>query len=237
MSDFPRYAIYYAPAAHSALARFGAEMLGYDASSGSDVPHRADVVDAAPDWHDLAGDPRKYGFHATLKAPFALVNGATETELLDACANFAKVPCDIPVIAPVVRAISGFTAIVPAEPSSELAALAQDCVEAFDPFRAPMTAADRARRRPGALTARQVAQLDRWGYPYVRDDFRFHMTLTGRLPAARQPEVIALLDRHFAALELATLAIDRIALFKQDTAASRFRIIAEFTLREKDVTR
>ncbi len=90
-------------------------------------------------------------------------------------------PRAIPEISPVVRIISGFTAVVPDAPSAELSTLAQACVEGFEVFRAPMTPNDRARRKPENLTPRQVEQLDRFGYPYVRDDFRFHMTLTGRL--------------------------------------------------------
>ena len=230
MSRFPRYAIYYAPEADSALAWFGASMLGYDAASASDVDHPADLIGAVADWHDLTSDPRNYGFHATLKAPFALNDTADETQLIEACAGFAGTAREIPVITPVVQAISGFIAIVPSEPSPTLAALAQECVEAFDGFRAPLTSADRARRKPDRLSARQVAQLDRWGYPYVMDDFRFHMTLTGRLPDTRQPEIIAVLQQRFEELRLKTLAIDRLALFKQALAGSRFRIIGDFAL-------
>ena len=217
MTDEPRYAIYYAPDADTALARFGAQMLGYDALRGEDVACPSDVVTQIDDWHAITADPRRYGFHATLKAPFILAGDGDEATLRAACAQFVSVRRVIPVIAPVVRSLDGFTAIVPREPSEALNALAQDCVQAFDRFRAPMTAADRARRKPDRLTARQVAQLDRWGYPYVLDDFRFHMTLTGRLPLERRDAVAALLQRAFAALDLATLPIDRIALFRQDT--------------------
>ncbi|MET0444126.1 MAG: DUF1045 domain-containing protein, partial [Pseudorhodoplanes sp.] len=181
MTAFPRYAIYYAPTAASPLARFGAELLGYDAADGADTPFPADVLAEMPDWPALTADPRKYGFHGTLKAPFPLAEGRSEADLLGICKLFANTPRTIPVIRPGVRAISGFTAVVPTKPCAPLNALAQDCVEMFDGFRAPMTPEDRARRKPEALTARQVEQLDRFGYPYVRDDFRFHMTLTGRL--------------------------------------------------------
>jgi putative phosphonate metabolism protein len=235
MTETPRFAIYYAPDANTALARFGSKMLGYDAFNGDDLAFPADVVTQAADWqadwHDITADPRKYGFHATLKAPFPLADDMDEALLRESCAQFASIARPIPVIAPVVRSLDGFTAIVPATPSLVLNTLAQNCVEAFDGFRAPMTPADRARRKPERLTARQVAQLDRWGYPYVGDDFRFHMTLTGRLPPERRDAVAAMLQRHFAALDLMSLAIDRIALFRQDTPASRFRVIESFALR------
>ena len=230
MTNYPRYAIYYVPAPGSDLARFGAELLGYDAFGGDDLPFPASIVQAVPDWHDLTRDPRQYGFHATLKAPFTLAPGREETELIAACETFASTARPIPVTTPVVVAISGFIAVVPAETSDELDRLAADCVRDFDPFRAPLSAEDRARRNPSALTLAQIDHLDRWGYPYVMDDFRFHMTLTGRVSAERREQLVALLRERFAALDLRVLAVDRIAVFRQDDAGSRFRVLAHFGL-------
>jgi putative phosphonate metabolism protein len=230
MSSFPRYAIYYVARAGSDLDRFGAHLLGYDAFDGSDLPFPDDVTQTVPDWRELTHDPRKYGFHATLKAPLPLAQDKTETELLAACKIFAGAPRPLSVIRPVVDSISGFIAVVPAEPSAELERLAADCVREFDCFRAPLTPEDRARRNPAALTARQCDHLDRWGYPYVLEDFRFHMTLTGRLGAERRQPVLTMLRDRFAGLGLTTLAIDRIALCRQDGAGSRFRILSEFVL-------
>jgi putative phosphonate metabolism protein len=231
MSTYPRYAIYYAPASGSDLDRFGAQLLGYDAFGGHDLPFPEGVTEATPDWHDLTADPRKYGFHATLKAPFSLAPDKTETELFAACSTFAATPRAIPVFVPVVGSISGFIAVVPAEPPRELIRLAADCVTEFDSFRAPLTEADRARRNPSKLTPTRREHLDRWGYPYVMDDFRFHMTLTGRLGRERRESVLAMLKARFAALGLATLAIDRIVVLRQESAASRFRTVGGWELR------
>lgn len=230
MTDFPRYAIYYAPAAGSSLARFGAETLGYDAFTGRDVPFPDAVARTFTDWQELTSDPRKYGFHATLKAPFALAPGADEARLIAAFDRFSATPRSIPAIVPVVRNVGGFIAIVAAEPVAELRALAQDCVESFDELRAPMTPADRARRRPEKLTPRQAEQLDRFGYPFVRDDFLFHMTLSSRLPAERSADVLTILQAQFAALDLDTVRIDRIALFRQQDGQSRFFVLREANL-------
>jgi putative phosphonate metabolism protein len=237
MTSPPRYALYFVPAPGSDLDRFGAALLGYDAFGGGDMPFPDDVVRALPDWRDLTQDPRTYGFHATLKAPFALANGKTEADLIAACENFAGSARSIPVITPLVQPISGFTAIVPAERSAELDRLAADCVRDFDIFRAPLRAQDRARRNPSALTAAQVDHLDRWGYPYVMDEFRFHMTLTGRVPAERRDVIVALLRERFAALNLRTLAIDRIGVFRQDDAGARFKVLAHFGLKSTDATK
>jgi putative phosphonate metabolism protein len=236
MADFPRYAIYYAPEHGSALDRFGAQLLGYDAFTGTDLPFPDGIVQATPDWRDLTTDPRKYGFHATLKAPASLAPDRTEAELLAACEAFAVMPRTIPVIKPVVDSISGFIAVVPAEPTAELEQLAADCVSGFDSFRAPLTPEDRARRNPSRLTPKQRDHLDRWGYPYVMEDFRFHMTLTGRLDAGRREPVLAMLRERFSTIGLEALAIDRIALFRQQAAASRFTIVHHWPLRNKDVS-
>ena len=231
MTGFPRYAIYYAAERGSTLDRFGAELLGYDAWTGDELPFPQGATEAVPDWRELTSDPRKYGFHATLKAPFALADGKPEAELLAACAAFAAEPRAIPAFRPVVDSISGFIAVIPEQRSEPLERLAADCVAAFDPFRAELTARDRARRNPDRLSARQRAHLDRWGYPYVMEEFRFHMTLTGRLEDARRRDVLAMLRQRFAATGIDSLSVDRIALFRQDAAEARFRIIGDWALR------
>jgi putative phosphonate metabolism protein len=230
MANFPRYAIYYVPAQGSFLDQFGAEMLGYDAWIGAALPFPETVVEQVPDWRELTQDPRQYGFHATLKAPMTL-NGRKESELHAACAEFARQPRPIPTITPVVNMISGFIAVIPEGRSNELEHFAAGCVRAFDPYRAPLTSEERARRNPSRLTPRQLEYLDRWGYPYVMEEFRFHMTLTGRLDETRRPGALAMLRERFARLNLTELAIDRIALFKQADANARFEIIGDWPLR------
>ena len=230
MTDAPRYAIYYAEAPGSALDRFGAGLLGHDAFNGEALPFPDGIEQAIPDWRAITGDPRKYGFHATLKAPMTLADGKTEAELLAACESFARSPRAIPVIGPVVNEIGDFIAVVPSQRSAELEQLAAEAVTAFDGFRAALTPADRARRKPERLTAGQRDYLDRWGYPYVMEEFRFHMTLTGRLPDGRRGAVLAELRRRFATLGLETLAIDAIAVFRQPDAKSQFRIVQRFEL-------
>ena len=232
MTGFPRYAIYYAAERGSTLDRFGAELLGYDAWTGDDLPFPQGATEAVADWRELTRDPRKYGFHATLKAPFALATGKTEADLIAACAAFASEPRAVPSFRPEVDSISGFIAVIPGERSELLEQLAADCVAAFDPFRAELTERDRARRNPERLSARQRDHLDRWGYPYVMEEFRFHMTLTGRLDEARRWDVLAMLRQRFAASGIDMLSVDRIALFRQDTTDARFRIIGDWALRK-----
>jgi putative phosphonate metabolism protein len=228
MANYPRYAIYYAPAPGNVLDRFGAALLGYDAHRGIDLAF-PDGIGIA-DWHELTRDPRKYGFHATLKAPMALASDKSEDELIAACAGFAEQPRAIPLIKPVVDSLEGFIAIVPADRSTELEALAADCVRDFDPFRAPLTEEDRARRNPARLSPRQRDYLGRWGYPYVFEEFRFHMTLTGRLDDERRGPIVEMLRHRFGKTGVNELVIDRLALFRQNDAGARFQIIGQWPL-------
>jgi putative phosphonate metabolism protein len=233
MARFPRYAIFYAPAQGSALDRFGARLLGYDAWTGADIGFPDGVLETVPDWHELTADARKYGFHATLKAPFGLAEDKSEDGLRAACAAFAAAPRALPLIEPVVDVIGGFIAVIPGAASPQLQQLAADCVRAFEPFRAPMSPEDRARRKPERLTARQLEHLDHWGYPYVMEEFRFHMTLTCRLDAERCPAVLGMLRQRFGEIALDRIAIDRIALFKQNDANSRFRTVDSWELQDQ----
>jgi hypothetical protein len=112
-------------------------------------------------------------------------------------------------------------------------ALAASCTTIFDAFRAPVSPQERARRIALKLNDEQIRNLDRWGYPYVLSQYQFHMTLTGKIPARRRKAVLAVLLKVFreSAIE-PSIAIDRIALVKQDMPDSRFRVVSEAVLGE-----
>jgi Protein of unknown function (DUF1045) len=220
----PRYAVYFVPAPDSAFYRFGA-VLGYDGYTGNEVgfPRPLPMEDAA--WRDTTREPCRYGFHATLKAPFHLAKAIDETELLDAFAAFCRSVESLPAFEPMVASLAGFIAIVPTAADPAIDRLAAACVTAFDRFRAPMSAQERDGRTAG-LNEWQAGHLDRWGYPFVFEDFRLHLTLTGRLGADRHAVVLPYLrDRFAAAWGRRPVAIDRIALLRQDRPDARFLVI------------
>lgn len=223
----PRYAVYFAPAEDTALWRLASAVIGWDAVKGEAVTFPAIAPCDDPDWVELSEEPRRYGFHGTLKAPFELTQGADEGLLLAAADGFARERSGFALDDMTVAAISSFVAVVPGSASEALQRLAADCVVAFEPFRAPMSAADRARRLKSPLTERQIAAVDRWGYPYVFEDFRFHMTLTGPVPEARRGAVRAALAALVEPVAR-PLAVDAIAVFRQDDRAGRFRQVARF---------
>lgn len=228
MIGAPRYAIYFIPSAESELYRFGRSILGYDCYTGESVPFPADLEVNAVDWRKLTDEPQRYGFHATLKAPFHLAPSCSEEQLTSAVINFAKLGHQVVRTEPGIRALGNFVALVPREQSAVLNALANQCTAIFDAFRAPMTAQERARRAASRLSAGQLQNLDRWGYPFVFDDFRFHMTLTGPAPAAARDKVLATLRRLFTAMcGEREITIDRIALVKQPHARAHFRVLCQ----------
>lgn len=235
MPSGPRYAIYFVPAPDRPIYRFGCAALGYDCYTGEEVAHPVCDELPAAEWSALAREPRTYGFHATLKAPFRLPPAIEEQELIDALNAFAAVPRAIPAIAPCVRLLGPFVAIMPRAPCAALDDLAARCVVEFDRFRAPLTSVERERRLAGGLAAAEAANLERWGYPYVFDAFRFHLTLTGPAPAERRDIILPIMQRAFArACGDRAVAVDRVALLRQDDAQARFRVLAHADLRPCD---
>lgn len=225
-----RYAIYYAPPPGTELWAFGSSLIGYDAQSGLDLPDdRSDVPVAGPQWRALTEDPRRYGFHATLTPPFALREGLGEKDLLAETATLASDRPALVLPRLQVAMLGAFVALIAADYAPRLDDLAAACVRRLDPFRAPLSPADRERRLRTDMTERQRAYLDLWGYPYVFEDFRFHMTLTGALPDEWREPIRAALDERYRALAPET-RIDAITVFRQEDRAGRFRILARCPL-------
>jgi putative phosphonate metabolism protein len=224
-----RYAIYYAPLSSTELWRFGSRVLGYDAETGEDIPFLSGGPFAEPDWRELTVEPRSYGFHGTLKAPFRLNDGATEEALLAGLRQLSDGQTSFEVSELAVALLGSFVALVPDGPEPRLDALAADCVRSLDGFREPLSATDRERRLKAPLSERQIRHLNEWGYPHVFEDFRFHMTLTGSLPPEKREPVRGALAARYAALPPG-LQMDAIAVFRQDDPDSRFRILARCPL-------
>lgn len=227
----PRYAIYFVPAAEQPLFQFGRAVLGYDCYTGEE-PARLTIDGlAADELAALTREPRAYGFHATLKAPFRLLPGWDETNLIQALAAFSAEPTAIPLIEPSVRGLGPFIAVMARRPCAAIDKLAARCVSAFDRFRAPLTDQERQRRLAGGLDATAIARLDRWGYPFVFEAFRFHMTLASPVPPGRRSSVAAALQAAFAKhCGEAPIAVDRLALLRQDDARACFRVVAHNAL-------
>lgn len=226
MERYRRYAIYVAP--EGALWDWASRWLGWDAVRGEGVPHPA--VEGLPrPVAEITETPRKYGFHATVKPPFRLAAGATAQDLgWAAGALCLRMP---PVQATGLRLarLGGFLALVPDGDDGAINAMAAQVVEALDAFRAPPEAAEIARRRPERLSERQRGYLDRWGYPYVMDEFRLHLTLSGDLPPTEAAAVEEALAPLVAPLLPRPFTIDSLCLFGE-AEDGRFHLLHRYTL-------
>lgn len=208
---FERYAIFYTPT--GPLADFGAQWLGWDNANGVAVAH---LEIAGLDVDKLTARPRKYGLHGTLKAPFRLAATVSQPDLEQAAADFAARYGGVELQNLELRHDNGFIALRPQNNPAALRDFAAATVKAFDPLRAPLSDADIARRRKARLTTRQDQQMLEWGYPFIFDDFHFHLTLTGGLPKTDAATVIAALQPHVDALVPKPFFIDAITLMGQD---------------------
>jgi putative phosphonate metabolism protein len=217
-----RYALYFSPDADHPLTKTASRWLGRDAFTGEAFPTPDVDGLSTEEVHTLTADPRRYAFHATLKAPFELADGKTEAELIEAFEQFAATTeaFDIPNV--VVGQLGRFFALVPDRVYPELQDYAARIVEDFEPFRAPLSDADIARRKPETLSPQHRENLMRWGYPHVMDEFRFHMTLSGQVPPERAPAMRAALEPRFAAFTNRPLCIDGIALFVEPDRGADF---------------
>ncbi|MES5045115.1 DUF1045 domain-containing protein [Rhizobium nepotum] len=212
-----RYAIYFSPAKDHPLTEAASRWLGRNAFSGA----QHDDHDA---YAEITEEPRRYGFHATLKAPFELAEKYSELDLVAAVEQFAasQSAFDIPRI--VVGALGPFFALVPDRTYQPLQDFAAEIVDHFDRFRAPLSETDIARRRPQNLTESQRQNLSLWGYPHVMDDFRFHMTLTGRIDENDAPAIRDVLSARFSEFVDRPLTISGLALFIEKTRGEPFTV-------------
>ena len=222
-----RYALYFAPESASEWWTAGCQWLGREAESGQIMQQPAIAgLDSDQQWQ-LTTDARRYGFHATLKAPFRLKQGRTVTELQQALLAFCQQQDCIHDLSPQVQSMGKFLALRPSRNLAAINQLAFTCVRDFDEFRAPLSQADLARRQQHGLSTRQLALLETWGYPYTEEEFRFHMTLTDKLETnliTGQLQVAA--TAHF---ELQTsLNITGLALFVENEVGANFKLLARF---------
>lgn len=223
-----RFAIYYAPSATSNLWERAATWLGRDAADGDLFGGPVAGIDRDR-LLNLTQSANRYGFHATLKAPMALADGTSEADLRAALTAFAGQHQPVDLGKPRLASLDGFLALL-VEPSDALQDFAAHVVETFDDFRAPMSVKDRAARAGRNLSERQIELLDAYGYPYVFEEFRFHMTLTDRLAAADAADIAQAAKTWFTPVLDEPILLDRLSLFHEPEAGKPFRRTADFKL-------
>ena len=229
-----RYAVYFTTEPDDPLTLAAQAWLGRDAFTGEAVDAPPPPGFTAQEHREVTADPRRYGFHATLVAPFRLRDGASSDDVANAADAFARGYPAFVMPSLSLKRIGGFFALVP-DQHAEVAALASAAVDHFAHLRAPLTAAEIARRRPERLTGRQRAYLDQYGYPYVKDEFRFHMTLTGSLDDAAAARVEPGLRGHFSGFLNRPVDVSAIALFVEPAPGRDFVVQSVHRLAVRDL--
>ncbi|MCC6009044.1 MAG: DUF1045 domain-containing protein [Rhodobacteraceae bacterium] len=223
-----RLALYYTLPPGSPLERLGTAWLGRDLATGlENPPTKLGGLPRAAE--EITRGPRRYGLHATLKNPFRLAPGTSLAALAQSVAAFAAARATLPPVRLRVSALGPFLALVPEGPAPELDAFAAEVVRTFEPFRAPLTEADRARRQAAGLSVRQQELLERWGYPFVMEEFRFHITLSGRLAPEDMPATRAALEAHLSPALAEAVPINALSLCGED-GEGRFHMLTRFPL-------
>ena len=210
-----RYAVYLTPPANAPLALAAEAWLGRSAFQSASRPP------AAPAAAEVE-IPARYGVHGTMRSPFRLRAGVAEPALIDAFDDFVAQEPALSARLDVAK-LSRFVALGASDQVS-IAAAAMRALAAFEPLRAPLTQADRARRRPDQLDTRGRELLDKWGYPLVEERFTFHMTLSGPLNGENVGAVLDRAQSHFAPILSHPVELV-FALFREDAEGAPFYVV------------
>ncbi|MDR1039556.1 MAG: DUF1045 domain-containing protein [Deltaproteobacteria bacterium] len=232
-----RYCVFHVPDPQAFLYALGSSALGRCIRTGQALEPPWPEA-AAKDFPPCPTRAAVYGFHATLVAPFeSLVPPETLTETLRRTAlGLEAVP-----LGPLELRLmpTGFPALAPRRPPDALGDLEGVLVKAFAGFRLPPGPEELARREP--LTARQRDLARKWGYPFVFDEFRYHLTLGDRLQGpgdAPDPRTLNLLDLLSSLLTeelLEGCSVDALSLARQSRAGAPFHVLAVTGLRSPGI--
>ena len=229
-----RYAVYFVPPHDSALAAFGRAWLGIDIDTGETCERTSFAGISDERLRALTDAPRLYGFYGTIKPPFALATHTSVDGLLSAARLCAQSMSTTEIPPLEVAVIGKFLALSPIKSSVKLAGLATSCVRALEGFRRPLSDKEAAQYRQSKLTVHQEQMLDHWGYPFVLEEFRFHMTLTDRIDDGAERESV------YTAAEAACepflgnpVAVTEIAVCVQSAPSSAMKIIERIPIGRK----
>jgi len=225
-----RYAIYFSPEPESDLWLFGSRWLGRDSATGDEIKRLAVNAIKPKRQREITATAAKYGFHATIKPPFRLSKGHDREMLDEALEAFAAAHGPVKLSALELTELDGFIALRPTQTSAALDQLAADCVRELDHFRKPPSKAELAKRGAADLSDAQRKMLKKWGYPYVMDEYRFHMTLTERLEKPERKAVLGDLRELGKDIVGKPVHIDVLTLMQQKSVDDPFEVVKCYPL-------
>lgn len=227
-----RYAVYYAPAPESPWWDAGSQWLGRCAALGTTLAQPTVPGLSTTEFSVLTSAPRRYGWHATLKAPFALAAGISHEALRATLHTLSRSFTSFAMPDLRVALLDDFLALVPHGDTQALQAVAAACVTQLHALAAPLGEAQLYRRRQEPLTPEQDQLLVRWGYPYVLEHFRFHCSLTGSLQNHGPTQIASVQSAAESVFHnLPASRFETVALFVESAPGADFRLIEHFRLR------
>lgn len=234
-----RFAVYYAPSRASAWWRAGCEWLERDAESGERFAPPQPPGLTRP-LTELTAAPRRYGWHGTLLAPFRLAAGVEPDDVLAATRRWAAARRAF-ALSVEAASLGDFVALRPAGSAGStgetaMRELAAGALQTLHALRATPSAEDLARRLAAPLTDRQRALLAEWGYPYVLDEFRFHMTLSNSLSSADERDALVAWWRQRTAA-FGPLSVDHVALFVEPAPGAPFVLWQRVPFQNEEVSK
>lgn len=226
-----RFAIYFLLPPEHHLHTLASLWLGYDIHQGKIIP-QAESLPKYLRLHQYQAEAASlYGFHGTLKAPFRLAKHYGVSQLVQELDQFSAEKKAFYCSGLSLTSLGHFLALAPQATCSAMNRLADDCVKHFDPFRAPLNEQEYQKRKPHQLNLRQRELLRQWGYPYVLDEYRFHMTLSDQLKNTEYDELTCALQNYLAPALENKLFIDRLYLCCQPALGNKFVILSEHFLK------
>lgn len=229
--QFSRYAVFYSPQRLHSLSTFARGWFGFDPEKGLRVELRETLGLSWSLIESVTSEPARYSLHATLKAPFSLVTSRHLKSLRRATETLANSLSPITTGPLELTNLDGFLALCPTDHLQALSNLATRCVKELDMFRTPMSNEERERRiATTKLSPHQIGLLSEWGYPFVLDQFRFHITLTRRLTEMEQATLVPALKTRLERELRHPLTVDSICLYGDPGNDLPFLLIDRYAL-------
>ena len=226
-----RYAVYFAPDVDGPWWDHAGHWLGRCAASQQYLPQPVIAAVSPARLTAFTAHPRRYGFHATMRAPFVLSERYHFNDLVDRVNALCQTiePFVLPRLR--VNRLDQFIALTPERDLQQVKELEALCVTSLQELVDPLSSAELARRRQVTLSPEEDALLVRWGYPYVLERFRFHFSLTGSLEQATEAEIGALMNAaHLQFDPLPLCAFKALAIFAEPTQGADFVLLKQCPL-------
>ena len=225
-----RWAVYYLPEPETPLHSLGGSWLDRGVNGrAAGHPELPSAITPAR-WREVTESARRYGFHATLKPPFRLAAAYTPDDLVQSLSALAARQKALQCSPLTLSQLGSFLALVLSEPCPSLEELAADCVRDLDCFREPLSDEELALRTNDSLNDRELMHLKRWGYPYVLDTWKFHMTLTCSLPEEPRRMFYQHLREYCAPAYESPLSVASICQLEEPGPGLPFRLVRRFPL-------